>query len=99
MNDDPQSQLMAALADAIIQASPPNPANPEERQVTMEHAVGALMGLAALIVEAEPTVTDWNIDVVAREFGARFGEGILKARLLYKKTGRRIWDGRSTRPN
>jgi len=96
---DPRGKMMAALANAIIQASPPNPANPAERQVTMEDACGALMGLAALIVEAEPAVTDANIGEVAKHFGSRFAEDILTARELYKRTGKRIWDGRRSRMN
>ena len=88
---DLTTALMAAISKAIIEASPPNPREPDGHLVDLVVARGALMGVLSLVTECDPNLRDGDIAMVGRNIGEAMTKQISAARELYKQTGTRMW--------
>ena len=88
---DLTTALVAAISNAIIEASPPNPRQPDGHLVDLVVARGALMGVLSLVTECDPNLRDADIAMVGRNIGEAMTKQIRAARALYKQTGKRLW--------
>lgn len=88
---DITAALMAAISNAIVETSPGSASAPGARIVDMVAARGALMGVLAIVTEADPAVTDDNVAMVGRRIGEAVAKQIGAARQVYKETGNHIW--------